>query len=141
MVFFKHDKPHLDVARELFDYSKKHHDESEAIIKLALLIMHCDENITNSEIELLNRIIDITKFDKDSVIAQRISAARLEILDVLKDQKLTRKFIDNCVAEIKTPVIQHSLIKMAEIIAYSDEDYSIEEDEIIRYLSDAIKEN
>ena len=48
MVFFKHDKPHLDVARELFDYSKKHHDESEAIIKLALLIMHCDENITNS---------------------------------------------------------------------------------------------
>lgn len=138
MFFTENNEPERDIPRELLEYSETHHDESEAVINIALLIMHCDENITNSEIDLLDRIISITKFDKDSIVAQHICIARLKILDVLQSSEQTKEFIERCVMEIKTPVIKHSLVKMAELIANSDNDYSAEEQEIITYLSEMI---
>jgi hypothetical protein len=127
-----------DTLRELFEISKINHDESEAVIKIALLVMHCNENITNSEVDLINRIIDITKFDKDTKVAQLVATSRLEIMEILHDPEQIKEFIDGCVMKIHTPVIKHSLVKMAEIIANSDNDYSIEEKELINYLSNTI---
>ena len=130
-----------DVVKELFEYSKIHHIESEAVIKIALLIMHCDKNIINSEVKLLDRIIFISKFDDDDKVAQLVSKSRLEIIEYLNQPDTLKKYINDCVIKIKTPVIKNSLIKMTELIANSDKDYSNDEKEIINYLADSIKLN
>ncbi|MBL1140432.1 MAG: hypothetical protein HND53_00185 [Proteobacteria bacterium] len=130
-----------NVVKELFNYSKIHHKESEAVIKIALLVMHCDQNISNSEIKLLDRIIFISKFDNNEKVAQLVSMARLEIMEVLNNPDKLKKYIDDCVVSIKTNVIKNSLIKMAELIANSDKDYSKDEKEVVDYLSYSIKLN
>lgn len=130
-----------EVVKELFEYSKIHHVESEAVIKIALLIMHCDKNIINSEVKLLDRIIFILKFDDDDKVARLVSKSRLEIIEHLNQPDTLKKIINDCVIKIKTPVIKNSLIKMAELIANSDKDYSNDEKEIINYLADSIKLN
>lgn len=130
-----------DVVKKLFEYSKLHHEESEAVIKVALLVMHCDGNIINSEIELLDRIIFISKFDNDDKVAQLVSKSRLEIIEYLNQPDKLKKYIDDCVINIKTPVIKNSLIKMADLIANSDNDYSNNEENIVNYLSESIKLN
>lgn len=108
------------------------------MIKIALLIMHCDENITNSEVEMVNRIIDMEKYDKDTKMAELVSTSRLEILDILHKPEKLKEFINGCVMKINTPVLKQSMVKMAETIANSDNDYSHEEKAIINYLSNSI---
>ena len=88
----------------------------------------------------MDRIISITKFDKDSAIAQRICEIRLDIIDIIHSEKQTKEFIDRCVLQIETPVIKHSLIQMAMLIAKSDNEYSAEEQKIIAYLTKAISD-
>ncbi len=130
-----------DVVKELFEYSQVHHEESEAVIKIALLIMHCDENIESSEIELLDRILFITRFAKNQKVAELVTKTRLSLLENIHDIEKIKFFIDECVSSINTKVITNSLVKMAELIANADHDYSKEEKAIIDYLSVAIKQN
>lgn len=127
-----------DVIKALFDYSKSHHEESEAVIRIALIIMHCDENITNDEVKLLDRIIFITRFDKDTRLAEFVAKSRLEILKHSQSMEDMKAFIDICVQQIKTPVIAESLVRMSELIAQSDHDYCEKEHEMISYLAESI---
>lgn len=126
------------VVKELFEFSRNHHEESEAVISIALMIMHCDENITNDEVNVLDRIIFITRFDKDSKLAEFVAKARLDIIERVHSMEDMKFYIDQCVSHIKTPVIKSSLVKMAELIATAVHEYCDSESQLIEYLSESI---
>ena len=116
-------------------------NEREAIIELMMMTMYSDKTLKLSEDEVIQEYTENIKWESPLSLEFYFGKVTPKIRAALGDKEKMTAFLEDVNNRIETEAVKSQVLKLCNDLAMADEEFSVEEKELLEHISQVFQIN